>query len=54
MIILPSIFVDEQGSLLILVVDKVVRNLRNLDKSENSLNYPESKYDNLRKGFPGE
>ena len=25
-----------------------------MDRSENRLAYPESKYDNLRAGFPGE
>ncbi|KAI4175822.1 MAG: hypothetical protein LQ343_001435 [Gyalolechia ehrenbergii] len=39
-----------EGSL----IGTVVNGLKHMDKSSNSLEYPESKYDNLRDGMPGE
>ena len=39
-----------QGS----AVERVVGGLRHLDQEQNCLEYPESKYDNLRKGMEGE
>ncbi|MCJ1350331.1 MAG: hypothetical protein MMC33_000312 [Icmadophila ericetorum] len=41
-----------EGSLIGKVYDGL--GARNMDQTPNQLNYPESKYDNLRKGFPGE
>ena len=41
-----------QGSLIAEVSGALARN--GLDSSLNTLVYPESKYDNLRAGFPGE
>ncbi|KAL8907850.1 MAG: hypothetical protein Q9207_001174 [Kuettlingeria erythrocarpa] len=34
------------------LISKVVDGLKNMDKSKNTLEYPESKYDNLKKGMP--
>ncbi|KAI4196331.1 MAG: hypothetical protein LQ346_003238 [Caloplaca aetnensis] len=34
------------------LIGKVVDGLKNMDKSKNTLEYPESKYDNLKKGMP--
>ncbi|KAL9101722.1 MAG: hypothetical protein Q9163_003044 [Psora crenata] len=36
------------------LISAVVDKLCNLDRSNNTLEYPESKYDNLRMGFPNE
>ncbi|MCJ1233820.1 hypothetical protein MMC14_001778 [Varicellaria rhodocarpa] len=41
-----------EGSLIATVANGLGR--RNMDGAHNTLEYPESKYDNLRKGFPGE
>ncbi|KAL8941208.1 MAG: hypothetical protein Q9216_002385 [Gyalolechia sp. 2 TL-2023] len=40
----------DDGSL----IGTVVKGLKHMDRSSNSLEYPESKYDNLRDGMPGE
>lgn len=41
-----------EKSLIANVVD--VLGIANLEKRENCLEYPESYYENLKKGFPGE
>ncbi|MCJ1467270.1 hypothetical protein MMC07_005894 [Pseudocyphellaria aurata] len=43
---------DKQGDESL--IGTVVRCLQDLDRSHNTLSYPESKYDNLRNGFPDE
>lgn len=42
-----------EGSLISTFIDGV-GGKGNLEQVENCLQYPESKYENLRKGFPGE
>jgi len=44
---------SNQGRVL-LMDRQVVRGLGQMDQSQNTLEYPESKFDNLRKGMPGE
>lgn len=47
---------DKEGneSLIGNVVDVFQGSGKGLDRRENCLEYPESKYENLKKGFPGE
>lgn len=45
--------------MILMLAPQVVRRLRGhgggrMDQTENNLDYPDSKYENLRKGFPNE
>ena len=42
------------GSLIGTYVEGITANGQNMERALNVLRYPESKYDNLRAGFPGQ
>lgn len=44
----------EEASIIGNVVDVLGGSGQGMERKENCLEYPESKYENLRKGFPGE